>query len=249
MLTCKSCNSHDLSDTIRFGSFPNSRNFTKAPNLEPSEHQIDLILCHDCGLIFMLNEPDLKALYSSEFYSTAFQKPKHIDDFIATALSLSDAGNALDIGCNDGALMLKLNENGYNTVGIEPNKVPAKTAKKRGLNLEVGFFNARMATKIMSKYGKFDAIFLRHVLEHAADPNGFITDALTVLNTNGLLCIELPDVDVGLASGNPVVVWEEHLNYFTRTYLKKFFDEHGLKLLAYREYVFGGGAIAYFLKE
>ena len=42
----------------------------------------------------------------------------------------------------------------------------------------------------MTKYEKFDAI-LRHVLEHAADPNGFITDALTVLNTNGLLCIEL----------------------------------------------------------
>ena len=144
MLTCKSCNSHDLSDTIRFGSFPNSRNFTKAPNLEPSEHQIDLILCHDCGLIFMLNEPDLKALYSSEFYSTAFQKPKHIDDFIATALSLSDA-QRVDIGCNDGALMLKLNENGYNTVGIEPNKVPAKTVKNVDSTWRL-VFQCRMAT-------------------------------------------------------------------------------------------------------
>ena len=197
----------------------------------------------------MLNEPDVKALYSSEFYSTAFQKPKHIDDLIATALSLSDAGNALDIGCNDGAFMHKLNEHGFYTVGIEPNKEPAKIAKKHGLTVEGGFFDSKMVEKIKSQYGKFDTIFARHVLEHVIDPNKFIEGTFEILKPDGLLCIELPDVDVGLTTGNPVVIWEEHLNYFTRNYLKKFFDVHGLKLVAYREYIFGGGAITYFLKR
>ena len=222
MLKCKSCNSANLTDIIKFGCFPNSRGFSKEPNLEPFEHQIDLVMCQDCQLIFMLNEPDVKALYSSEFYSTAFQKPKHIDDLIATALSLSDAGNALDIGCNDGAFMHKLNQHGFYTVGIEPNKEPAKIAKKHGLTVEGGFFDPKMVEKIKSQYGKFDTIFARHVLEHVIDPNKFIEGTLEILKPDGLLCIELPDVDVGLATGNPVVIWEEHLNYFTRNYLKKF---------------------------
>ena len=95
----------------------------------------------------------------------------------------------------------------------------------------------------------FDAIFARHVLEHVPSPKNFLINALSILKPNGTICIEVPDVDVGLVAGNPVMLWEEHLNYFTKRHLNGFFSNFDLELVAYREYVFGGGAVAYFLKR
>ena len=74
MLKCKNCKSNEITKKIKFGSFPNSRGFSKEPVINPYSHQIDLIMCKDCELIYMGMNQTLQ-LYRSIYSS--FQKATH----------------------------------------------------------------------------------------------------------------------------------------------------------------------------
>ena len=248
---CRLCNSSSVTPFCDFGTMPISRYYTSLPTDKVPSVQMDIVKCSKCSFIQNKTIPDLDQLYQSEHYATAFQKPKHLCDLISTAFCYSASKKIIDVGSNDGALIDFLSD--YveieQIVGLEPNSKNVSISQQKGHTVYSGYLNNEIAEQIIADNGRFDIVIARHVLEHVPDFISFLASATNLMKNDGLLVLELPDVDEGFCIGNPVIIWEEHVNYFTKALLDEIFKAIGMDIVARRNYVFGGGAYALFIKN
>jgi SAM-dependent methyltransferase len=91
-------------------------------------------------------------------------------------------GILADIGCGDGAFLLKARQAGWTVVGTE---VGARVASP---DLEV-----RSSIAELEGLGPFGCITLWHSLEHLMDPGQALADLASMLGPDGVLLVAVPD--------------------------------------------------------
>lgn len=103
-------------------------------------------------------------------------------------------GNTLlDIGSGFGYFLNEASKAYKYTLGLEPSQNLYKFSSKK---LKVNVLNKSFQNYLKnSKYQKFDVITMIHVIEHVKNPKKFIKKALTLLNNDGILFIETPNLD------------------------------------------------------
>ena len=186
----------------------------------------------------------------ADTYTTGFQQPRHLEDLITTTVARQDPGRAIDIGCNDGSLLEVLRRAGYaQVVGIEPNPVAASLARQKGHQVYTSYLTKELASQIVADCGGFDTVYLRHVVEHVSDLGAFFEALRMLLRPDGVLVLELPDVEEGFALGSPAILWEEHVSYFTQALAEYMLERFGFHISDRRRYVFGGGSIAFVARK
>ena len=248
---CRLCGGHHLSHFLSLNELPISHYLRKSAKDPDPRFTVHFENCQDCGLLQIVDGIPADMIYAeSDTYTTGFQRPRHLDDLITTAVARQDPGKAIDVGCNDGSLMDNLKRSGYSkVVGVEPNPVAAEIARKKGYDVYTSYLTQEQATKIVAGHGTFDAVFLRHVVEHVSDLDGFFTGIRTLLRDDGLLVLELPEVEESFSLGSPAILWEEHLNYFTPALAEHLLKRFGFQVCDRRNYVFGGGSMAFVARK
>jgi len=109
----------------------------------------------------------------------------------ASMLPYRAGGRLLDVGCGNGAYLLRMRSYGWEVAGIEPDEEAARTgASKHGLAIHAG----TMADAPFAE-GSFDAVTSRHVLEHVAPPLEFVDSLARYLKPGGRLVIVTPNAD------------------------------------------------------
>ena len=127
---CRLCGGRHLSHFLSLNELPISHYLRKSPQDPDPRFTVDFESCQDCGLLQIVNAIPADLIYDdADTYTTGFQRPRHLDDLITTAVARQDPAKAIDVGCNDGSLMENLRRAGYTqVVGIEPNAVAADMA-------------------------------------------------------------------------------------------------------------------------
>jgi methylation protein EvaC len=244
---CRLCGGRHLSHFLSLNELPISHYLRKSPQDPDPRFTVDFESCQDCGLLQIVNAIPADLIYvEADTYTTGFQRPRHLDDLITTAVARQDPAKAIDVGCNDGTLMENLRRAGYRqVVGIEPNAVAAELARKKGYDVYTSYLTEAQAQEIAAKHGAFDTVFLRHVVEHVSDLDDFFAGIRTLLRDDGLLVLELPEVEESFRLGSPAILWEEHVNYFTPALAEHMLRRFGFEICDRRTYVFGGGSMAF----
>lgn len=96
-------------------------------------------------------------------------------------------GRLLDVGCGNGAFMLRAQESGWHVEGIEPDPRAAASAAAAGLVVHQTSVNAYHPS------GLFDRITLSHVFEHVHDPASTLRSCFSWLEKGGELWMSLPN--------------------------------------------------------
>lgn len=178
---------------------------TQADALSSTPAEIELV--EDAtGLVFNQKfNPELVAyddFYQNEQgYSPQFRK--HLESVSALCLHYlaNKQGLIVDIGCGKGTFVEHLREQGLSAVGYD-NAYQGEMPYIRKC-----FFGA-------DSHEKGDLLTLRHVLEHIPSPWEFL-DAIAAANEHqGLLYIEVPDLDWILLNNAYFDLFHEHVNYF-----------------------------------
>ncbi|MEO5337067.1 MAG: class I SAM-dependent methyltransferase [Magnetospirillum sp. WYHS-4] len=239
-LRCRVCASEGLELLVDIGPMPIAHRLRRRAEETEPRFPLRFHICDRCGLLQIARPIDPAVLYAeAETYSTAFQRPAHIPDLIATLLARRDPGPLLEIGCNDGTVLAAMKEHGFeDAIGIEPNRRMAERGRAAGLDIRTGFFGeADLGTG-------FHFVVARQVLEHVDALEPFVSGVRKALVPGGLFALELPQVESGLDTGNPAILWEEHVNYFTQPAIERLLALSGFRILDRRHYAFGGGSLA-----
>lgn len=167
------------------------------------------VICKNCGLVFLnprMTFGEYEKFYSSskyrKLYSSMESPTKELDErslrgaeekfaFFEKNINLSKFKNKtfLDIGCSAGYLPFVFKKNGWDAEGIEPTKSFAEHGRKKfGVKIRTGLLEKEIYKK------KYSFITLVHVFEHLTEPHTALQKLRKMLTANGLLYIEVPNV-------------------------------------------------------
>jgi SAM-dependent methyltransferase len=191
--------------------------------------------CPSCFLGFVVPQPGVDALkrYYDERYwqnSPAACSPdtEHADttriEKLLKAHSVPSA-RILEMGCGPGYLMNGLRRRGYSVEGQDYSSTAAAFAKEKfGVDVSVGPLHE-------APLGPFDAVILRHVIEHSPEPARDLAAIGTRLRPNGVAIIVTPNLDsVGLRALGPAWEWfvpPAHLHYFSAAFFEEVAGQFG----------------------
>jgi 2-polyprenyl-3-methyl-5-hydroxy-6-metoxy-1,4-benzoquinol methylase len=113
------------------------------------------------------------------------------ENFQKIVASIKEYGNlnpkGLEVGCGYGWFLETCKENALDCEGIEPETRFNEAYKNNGFNVINGFYPGDLAGNI-----KYDFIIFNDVFEHLPDVRSILKANYSLLNTNGLLIINLP---------------------------------------------------------
>jgi SAM-dependent methyltransferase len=208
--------------------------------------------CVGCGFAHLDPLPDAAALretYRRHYYDSV--KPDYLQkeaseasfwaleyqdklDAFAT-LRGTRGGRVLDIGCSGGFFLAHARANGWDGVGIEPSEQAAAHARGLGVTVVERFLD----DVDWDALGAFDAVHLKLVLEHLADPAAVLAAARRVLGPGGILCVQVPNdfnalqdaVQRTLRTPSWWIAPPFHVNYFDFASLRRLCDRTGFAVV------------------
>lgn len=142
-------------------------------------------------------------------------------------------GKLLDVGTNTGLFVKLAGDNGWDAVGIEPNKWAVEYAQK---NYGVPIINKPFEKRIFPK-SSFDVITMWDVVEHFTDPVSEIRNVYWYLKPGGLLAFSTTDPASFLAKVMGAKwSWymEMHRVFFSRLAAKYYLDKTGFKKIIFK---------------
>lgn len=172
-------------------------------------------------------------------YDTANEHPAEVGGMMRH--HMPSGVKVLDVGCGTGSITSLANRDKGNTViGLEPDPARAALARSRGIEVYEELLNP----DFIARHGPFDVVMFADVLEHIADPQETLNLAVTALRPGGLILTSVPNVahitvrlmllfgrweyqDVGIMDAT-------HLRWFTMKTYKRFIENSGLKIEAFR---------------
>lgn len=96
-------------------------------------------------------------------------------------------GRLLDVGCGNGAFMLRAQEAGWEVEGIDPDPRAADSSRSAGLVVSAATIEAFEPTQL------YDRITLSHVFEHLHDPAAALRRCMGWLRPGGEIWMSLPN--------------------------------------------------------
>jgi 2-polyprenyl-3-methyl-5-hydroxy-6-metoxy-1,4-benzoquinol methylase len=107
-------------------------------------------------------------------------------------------GRLLDIGCGEGAFLGEASARGFDVSGLDLDPGNVATARRRGLaRVECALLvdDTGALSPALQDAGSFDWVTAFEVLEHQADPLGFLRVARSLLVPGGSVCGSVPNRD------------------------------------------------------
>lgn len=195
-----------------------------------------VVFCINCGLVQQNPIPSEKEVdeyyskdYRQDYKKTFIPKIKHV--YRAGNLALDRInflkernflkGKLLDVGAGGGEFTYLSNKLGFISEGIEPNLGYSSYARNEyDINIQTGH--------LADVNKNFDLITMFHALEHIPNPIKTFQKLYKLLNKDGIVFIEVPNIETNDASPNNIY-FKAHIHYFSSSTLtsaaSKYFEK------------------------
>ena len=218
--------------------------FLSCKDFTVSNECFDLTKCTKCGFVLTNPRPIAKEIgiyYESKNYISHSNtnegiinkiyhlvKARAIRKKIELIASLNPPDKTLlDIGCGTGDFMGKSKENGWQVIGIEPNK----EAREISINKYKSTVYDENGLQLINNQS-ISIITMWHVLEHVHDLNLRIKEINNLLKPGGYAVIAVPNYTSWDAKyyGNFWAAYDvpRHLYHFSPEIIKSLFNKHSL---------------------
>jgi len=207
------------------------------------EARFTYVHCKLCGLVYSNRQYEEKGeldQYYDEPYrnltrdqflkATAYKtdvnrfRKRWFDEHLRELNKNYNGGRALEIGCKDGSFLRLLQNEGWATVGVDPNKPFAKYAGEiNGIRVVTEYFHERVAGT-----EPFDLIAAFDLIEHIQSPVAFLRAVKHALKDNGILYLETPDLR-GIHRDKLI---DAHVILYTRETLSQLLAFSGFRVIA-----------------
>ena len=253
---CRICGSDKLHPFLNLGSIPLPNGFLKSNQLKAEEpkYPLEVGVCLHCSLMQLMDLVNPEVMFHNYVYIPSGSKTrlKNFQQIANEMISQSSPGKgslAVDIGSNDGSLLLEFKRQGIKTLGVDPAKNLAKIAELKGIETLNDYFNLKTARKIRQKYGSAHYITATNVVAHIGDLHQLFSAISHLLDDQGLFVCEFPYVVDLLEKKLFDTIYQEHLSYFSVQAFIYLIKKHDLKIIKVRRTPIDGGALRFMLAK
>ena len=200
------------------------------------------VFCESCGMVQQDPIPSEDAVndyysneYRKDYKKTIIPKIKHV--FRAGTLALDRinflkkrgivSGKLLDVGAGGGEFVYISGKLDFDSEGIEPNIGYSEYGQKEyGIALNTG--------QLSDVSGQFKIITMFHVLEHIPDPILTFERLWKLIEKDGNIFIEVPNIETSKASPQNIY-FRAHIHYFSEATLVASASQYFEKIYSERD--------------
>lgn len=239
--TCRSCGLATLVPVISLGEQWLASNFAISADFPAVERPIplELVRCDPqrdesaCGLVQLRHTVPSDLMYSCYGYRSGVNETmrKHLQGIARSAEKRVGLGRddlVVDIGANDGTLLLSYETKGPLYVGFEPSNILPADPVPHLTYIKDYFSVAALRTHVGNRKAKIiTSIAMFYDIEA---PNQFVAEVAASLADDGLWLLELSYLPSMLQNGSFDTICHEHLEYYSLSTLERLIARHGLQI-------------------
>ena len=234
---CQVCNSSNLNLILDLGHQPLCDSLLTEEMLNQPEivYPLRMFWCEECSLVQLDYCVDGSIVYYIGYpYRTGITKElvEYLNGMSSSLISkynLKHDDLVVDLGSNDGTLLMGFKERGTKVIGVEPTNI-AKIANQNGIETIQKFFTVDVANEIKNKYGEASVILATNMFAHMATIGEVVSGIETLLKHDGVFVFEnhyLLDV---IQNGQFDTIYHEHLRTYSLKSLIKLFSYYNFTI-------------------
>lgn len=248
--SCQICKGGTLKSKLFVGYIPPVNTMPEVgtvPEEQPA-FPLELVRCSSCGHVQIGLEVDAEVLfpYSYPYLSgtTRILRENFANLYTETCkvIDLGADDLIIDIGSNDGSLLINFHEGGHRVLGVEPSKA-GEVARERGVDTMTAYFNLNTARQVIGVQGKAKVMTAANVFAHIAQPHNVVEAILELLDDDGIFISESHYLGDLLETVQYDTIYHEHLRYYHLGSLMTLFEQHGLEIFKVQRIPTHGGSI------
>jgi len=247
---CRICGSKKLYFFLNLGYMPIPNGFLEKKDLDKSEihYPLQVCVCESCFLMQLRHVIPPEIMFKNYLYIPSTSRT-HIESFNTLAREMIKEfrvrknGLVVDIGSNDGTLLLCLKKHGMKILGIDPAENLAIEANRKGIKTLCEYFTTELANKIVKDYGHAKLITATNVIGHINNLHDLCDGLYPLLDKNGVFMMRVPYVIDLLDKNEFDTIYHEHLSYFSFRPLLTLFSIHKLRVIDVQKDEIHGGSI------
>ena len=248
-MKCRICGK-DAKLVLDLGHHPPSDAFLKEEDLNKPEitYPLQLFSCDECGLVQIGYVVDPSVLFTQDYpYTTGVNEGgiRHFHRFAWDVIDKLDIildDFIVDIGGNDGTLLVPFTDLGCKVLNIDPSGVYS------AVDLWKGFWCEGTATAVMHRHGKAKVILTTNCFAHVEDVHDFVKGVKILLEDDGVFIIESPSLDDMIKYTQFDQIYHEHLQYYSIKSIKYLMGMHDMEVFEVEHQEFHGGSNRYFIR-
>jgi SAM-dependent methyltransferase len=253
---CRICGSNKLLDVIDLGEQPIPNGFLRKEDLKQKEprYALSVCFCSNCSLMQLKYLVNSKIMFDNYLYIPSASKTrinyfKQMAEEIVKISRLKDNSLIIDVGSNDGSLLVCFKNIGMKILGIDPAENLVKIANLNGVETILGYFDSTLAEKAVKKYGKAKAITATNVIAHIPDLHEVIKGGEILLDDDGIFVMHFPYSYDLLEKNLFDTIYHEHLSYFSVKSLMYLAKDSSLEIFDIQKSDLDGGSLRVFWKK
>lgn len=239
---CRACGGIHLVPIIDLGMQPPSNAFKKTPIAPETCYPLRAVYCAECFLMQINVDVPPTELFGSDyvyFSQNSQEWLKHTKQYCDMAIKKfglrRDDSIVLEIGGNDGHLLVNLKDHVLRAINIEPSASVATVSAKRGIETWIEYFKPQQI--------QADLIIANNVMAHVPDLDGFVRALSLSIKPTGRITIEFPHALTLLEGIQFDTIYHEHYSYLSYTALDPLFRKYGLHVYDVEKLPTHGGSL------
>ena len=156
--------------------------------------------------------------------------------------------SVLDIGSNDGSLLLQFKDKGFDVEGIDPAETVVSVARSKNIKTHLSLFDSNAVEKYFHE-AQFDVITAFNVFAHSPSIREMAKSVSFILKPNGIFCFEvqyLLDIVQKRILGT---FFHEHMVHYSLSSASHLVKEYGLEIVDFRRNNIQNGSIIFICQK
>ena len=153
----------------------------------------------------------------------------------------------VDIGSNDGNLLSNFKKE-FRVLGVTPENI-GKLAIKKGINTLLSYFDSKISSKILNKYGKAKLITATNVFAHIDDVDSLMKNILRILDKDGVFVSESHYLISLFQTLQYDTIYHEHMRYYSLSSLQYLFKKFQMRIFHAKKIPTHGGSIRVYVSK
>ena len=247
---CRVCDTALPAPFLDLGEMALANAFLSSPEEFAAEPRYPLATagCPRCGLVQLTYVVPAEQLYRQYVYvsSTSEAVRQYAGELAARIVErerLGPSSLVVELGSNDGLVLLAFQQRGVTVLGVEPARNIAEIARGRGVPTVNEFFTGSTAAALAKEHGPARVILGRHVFAHLDDWHDFFSGVDAWLAPGGALLIEVPYFRTLVDQLEFDTIYHEHLSYVAAQPMAMLCERHGFRLIDAEPVALHGGSL------